>query len=59
MDWELTMGDFVGLHIGGAGEAIIANRISHFFDLRGTSMTIDTGCVSDLYVPFRYAVGRD
>lgn len=33
-------------HIGGTGEAIIANRISHFFDLRGISMTIDTGCVS-------------
>jgi acyl transferase domain-containing protein len=32
-------------HIGGTGEAIIANRISHFFDLRGISMTIDTGCV--------------
>ena len=32
-------------HIPGTGEAIIANRISHFFDLRGISMTIDTGCV--------------
>jgi acyl transferase domain-containing protein len=30
----------------GRGEAIIANRISYVFDLRGTSMTIDTGCVS-------------
>ena len=35
-------------HIGGTGEAIIANRISHFFDLRGISMTIDTGCVGFL-----------
>lgn len=35
-------------HIGGTGEAIIANRISHFFDLRGTSITIDTGCVGYL-----------
>lgn len=33
-------------HIPGTGEAIIANRVSHFFDLRGISMTIDTGCVS-------------
>lgn len=33
-------------HIPGTGEAIIANRVSHFFDLRGVSMTIDTGCVS-------------
>jgi acyl transferase domain-containing protein len=33
-------------HTPGAGEAIIANRVSHFFDLRGISMTIDTGCVS-------------
>jgi acyl transferase domain-containing protein len=32
-------------HITGTGEAIVANRISHFFDLRGVSMTIDTGCV--------------
>ncbi|KAK4210859.1 hypothetical protein QBC37DRAFT_27292 [Rhypophila decipiens] len=35
-------------HIGGTGEAIIANRISHFFDLRGISMTIDTGCSGSL-----------
>jgi acyl transferase domain-containing protein len=33
-------------HIPGTGEAIIANRVSHFFDLRGVSVTIDTGCVS-------------
>jgi acyl transferase domain-containing protein len=32
-------------HIGGTGEAILANRISYVFDLRGGSMTIDTGCV--------------
>ncbi|KAK4099533.1 hypothetical protein N658DRAFT_160221 [Parathielavia hyrcaniae] len=35
-------------HIGGTGEAIIANRISHFFDFRGISMTIDTGCSGSL-----------
>jgi acyl transferase domain-containing protein len=27
---------------------MISNRISHFFDLRGPSMTIDTGCSSSL-----------
>lgn len=25
-----------------------SNRISHFFDLRGASMTIDTGCSTTL-----------
>ncbi|KAI0391418.1 hypothetical protein F5Y17DRAFT_409960 [Xylariaceae sp. FL0594] len=35
-------------HIPGTGEAIIANRVSHFFDLRGISMTIDTGCSGSL-----------
>ncbi|PGH10855.1 hypothetical protein AJ79_05215 [Helicocarpus griseus UAMH5409] len=35
-------------HIIGSGEAIIANRISYFFDLRGVSMTIDTGCSGSL-----------
>ncbi|KAL9122551.1 MAG: hypothetical protein Q9187_000894 [Circinaria calcarea] len=28
----------------GSGEAIISNRISYIFDLRGPSMTLDTGC---------------
>ncbi|KAL7940462.1 polyketide synthase [Trichoderma barbatum] len=31
-------------HITGTGDAILANRISHLFDLRGPSVTIDTGC---------------
>lgn len=39
------------LHIAGTGEAIIANRLSYVFDLRGASMTIDTGCVSFLLSP--------
>ena len=35
-----------GSHVAGAGPAIIANRISYFFDLKGPSVTLDTGCVS-------------
>ncbi|QPG96188.1 t1pks [Epichloe festucae Fl1] len=32
----------------GNGVAIMANRISYFFDLHGPSMTIDTGCSGSL-----------
>ncbi len=32
----------------GTGAAILSNRISYFFDLRGPSMTIDTFCSSTL-----------
>ena len=32
----------------GVGSAMASNRISHFFDLRGPSMTIDTGCSTTL-----------
>lgn len=28
----------------GLGAAMASNRISHFFDLRGPSLTVDTGC---------------
>lgn len=34
--------------VGGVGTATLSNRISHFFDLRGSSMTIDTGCSGSL-----------
>lgn len=34
--------------IVGNGEAILANRISHAFDLRGPSITLDTGCSGGL-----------
>jgi len=30
--------------VTGAGIAVISNRISYIFDLKGASMTIDTGC---------------
>lgn len=32
----------------GNGEAILSNRISHFFDLRGPSIKLDTGCSGGL-----------
>ncbi|KAF2139471.1 uncharacterized protein K452DRAFT_232273 [Aplosporella prunicola CBS 121167] len=32
----------------GVGSAMASNRISHFFDFRGASMTIDTGCSTTL-----------
>lgn len=38
------------LHVTGKGEAILSNRISYFLDLRGPSMTIDTGCVSAITI---------
>ncbi|KAI0428586.1 polyketide synthase [Xylaria sp. FL1042] len=33
----------------GTEEAVLANRISHVFDLHGPSMTLDTGCSGGLY----------
>ncbi|OCL05917.1 reducing type I polyketide synthase [Glonium stellatum] len=32
----------------GNGATMMSNRISHFFDLRGPSMTVDTGCSTGL-----------
>ncbi|ROW12025.1 hypothetical protein VPNG_05286 [Cytospora leucostoma] len=32
----------------GTGLAMASNRVSHFFDLRGASFTLDTGCSSTL-----------
>ncbi|RDW64263.1 hypothetical protein BP5796_10765 [Coleophoma crateriformis] len=32
------------IHITGTGEAVVSNRISYLFDLRGASLTVDTGC---------------
>jgi acyl transferase domain-containing protein len=36
------------LFLLGVGSAMASNRISHFYDLRGASMTIDTGCSTTL-----------
>lgn len=41
-------------HTTGTGEAIIANRVSYVFDLKGPSMTLDTGCPGSL-VALHYA----
>lgn len=35
-------------HTVGAGPAITSNRISYFFDLKGPSFTVDTGCSASL-----------
>ncbi|PWY79152.1 polyketide synthase [Aspergillus heteromorphus CBS 117.55] len=39
----------------GNGDAMSSNRVSHFFDLRGPSFTLDTGCSGGL-VAFHQAV---
>ncbi|KAJ5260475.1 hypothetical protein N7478_012080 [Penicillium angulare] len=39
----------VPIHYGtGTGTAIVSNRVSWFFDLRGPSVSMDTGCSSSL-----------
>ncbi|KAI1426421.1 hypothetical protein F5Y12DRAFT_713150 [Xylaria sp. FL1777] len=44
-DW-----DFPKVHsFTGASPSILANRISHVFDLQGPSFTIDTACSSSMY----------
>ncbi|KAL0256846.1 Type I Iterative PKS [Diplodia seriata] len=41
---HIPMFDITGNH-----EAILSNRISYYFDLRGPSCTVDTACSSSLY----------
>jgi acyl transferase domain-containing protein len=36
-------------HATGSAAAVVANRISHAFDLRGPSFVVDTACSSSLY----------
>ena len=47
-DYERMMykdtSDMAKYHVTGVGDAILSNRISYAFDLRGPSMTLDTGC---------------
>lgn len=40
--------DIAKYHMIGVGQAIAANRISYVFDLKGPSMTLDTGCSGSL-----------
>lgn len=42
------------LHITGTGEAVVSNRISYLFDLKGASVTVDTGCVSKRFCGTNY-----
>lgn len=36
--------DIPKYHVTGSGSAILSNRISYIFNLKGPSMTLDTGC---------------
>lgn len=51
-DYERMMfkdtNDISMYHLTGVGEAILSNRISYIFDLKGPSMTLDTGCSGGL-----------
>ncbi|KAL4966473.1 polyketide synthase [Aspergillus stella-maris] len=35
-------------YVTGTGTAMLANRLSYFFDLKGPSLTVDTGCSTSL-----------
>lgn len=35
-------------HVTGTGKAIFANRLSYYFDLKGPSFSLDTGCSASL-----------
>jgi acyl transferase domain-containing protein len=50
---EMQMKDAEVLHgnlIAATGTAMMSNRISHFFNLQGPSMTVDTGCSGGMVV---------
>ncbi|KAL8787994.1 MAG: hypothetical protein Q9213_001886 [Squamulea squamosa] len=40
--------EFGKYHMTGTGNSIVSNRISYMFDLKGPSMTLDTGCSGGL-----------
>lgn len=40
--------DIPKYHLTGSGEAILANRLSYFYDLKGPSVSLDTGCSGSL-----------
>lgn len=40
--------DLAKYHVTGVGDAILANRLSYIFDLKGPSVTLDTGCSGSL-----------
>lgn len=40
--------DIPKYHITGTGKALLANRVSYVFDLKGPSVTLDTGCSGSL-----------
>ncbi|WPO69156.1 SDR family NAD(P)-dependent oxidoreductase [Streptomyces sp. KN37] len=45
---QMTSRQMNAYSMAGGAHAIAANRLSHFFDLRGPSMAIDTACSSSL-----------
>lgn len=51
-DWETMLlkdtHDLLKYHVLGTHKAIVANRVSYFFDFKGPSMTVDTACSGGL-----------
>ncbi|SPO04420.1 related to lovastatin nonaketide synthase [Cephalotrichum gorgonifer] len=51
-DWETMLlkdtNDLIKYHVLGTHKAIVANRVSYFFDLKGPSVTVDTACSGGL-----------